>query len=315
MPSFIYITSLSTHFRRLKKSLALRPAHLWIWPLVCLLVACSDGSEALSAQNKSLRVVLMWHDKTVTCNDPLLAPWHLAQLQFYLSNFTLNDQPITLKTDADLETLSHQQKNLLLLGGDCQGKGNWTIDFEKPLIPGLMSFELGVPFKLNHGNPLKALPPLNQSDMFWTWQQGHKFLRLDLNKTNQPNSAVSANQTTASIPLASLQTGWQFHLGSIGCQSASVMRAPLKACHYPNRAKVELAYQGEQKLILDLAPLLTTVLNDDKLSQQACMSDPQSLSCQPLFNALGINSASEAALTLKPLDSDISDTPKMWRFN
>src|SRR5688572_15616989 len=50
---------------------------------------------------------------------------------------------------------------------------------------------LGVPFELNHGNPLVAAAPLDRSEMFWNWQSGRKFLRADL--------AVSGHE-------------WSFHL-------------------------------------------------------------------------------------------------------
>jgi uncharacterized repeat protein (TIGR04052 family) len=287
--------------------------------MLILLTACSPVKSSLTVQ-------LIWNGKPLSCNDALLGPWHLAQIQFYLSNFSLNEQAITLKTAPSLDTLSHQQQNLVLLGGDCQGDDNWTIHFDDTLEPGLISFELGVPFKLNHGHPLKALPPLNQSDMFWTWQQGHKFLRLDLNKIDHYQPKIDEKQVSEKPPSTSKQTGWQFHLGSIGCQSANVMRAPSQTCRYPNRVKVALAYQGEQTLLLDLAPLLAPVLNDAKLSQQSCMSDQHSLSCQPLFEALGINSRPEPDLTLNSLDNNqandnktnddkSTNNKKMWRFN
>ena len=38
-----------------------------------------------------------------------------------------------------------------------------------------------MPWQLNHQNPLTASSPLNISEMFWSWQLGHKFLRFDSN--------------------------------------------------------------------------------------------------------------------------------------
>jgi uncharacterized repeat protein (TIGR04052 family) len=80
-------------------------------------------------------------------------------------------------------------------------------------------FTVGVPFELNHGNPLSAPPPLDRGDMFWSWQSGHKFLRVDL--------AADARE-------------WSFHLGSTGCSSASALRPPAAQCAQPNRMRVEL---------------------------------------------------------------------------
>ena len=69
-----------------------------------------------------------------------------------------------------------------------------------------MRLTVGVPFELNHGNPLAAAAPLDRGEMFWNWQSGHKFLRADL--------AVAGRQ-------------WSFHLGSTGCSSASALLASM----------------------------------------------------------------------------------------
>jgi uncharacterized repeat protein (TIGR04052 family) len=97
-------------------------------------------------------------------------------------------------------------------------------------------FTVGVPFELNHGSPLTARAPLDRGDMFWAWQSGHKFLRVDF--------ATDARE-------------WSFHLGSTGCSSASALRPPQSACAQPNLIRVELA--GE--------PLSSTVrLHVDRLA-------------------------------------------------
>jgi uncharacterized repeat protein (TIGR04052 family) len=81
-------------------------------------------------------------------------------------------------------------------------------------------FTVGVPFALNHANPLTAKPPLDRGDLFWTWQTGYKFLRADF---------VSDGKEAS------------FHLGSTGCSSASAMRPPAAPCAQPNRLRIELA--------------------------------------------------------------------------
>jgi len=85
-------------------------------------------------------------------------------------------------------------------------------------------FSVGVPFELNHVNPLTAAAPLNRADMFWAWQTGYKFLRVDL-----------ADKSGA-------QQGreWSFHLGSTGCSSASALRPPSQPCKQPNIMRIEL---------------------------------------------------------------------------
>ena len=78
---------------------------------------------------------------------------------------------------------------------------------------------VGVPFELNHANPLTAPPPLERGEMFWNWQSGHKFLRADL--------AIADRE-------------WAFHVGSTGCSSASALRPPAQPCAQPNEMHVEL---------------------------------------------------------------------------
>lgn len=80
-------------------------------------------------------------------------------------------------------------------------------------------FKIGVPFKLNHADPLKASAPLDRGDMLWSWQSGYKFLRVDLMSESGERS---------------------FHLGSTGCASASAVRPPGEPCAQPNLMQVEL---------------------------------------------------------------------------
>ncbi|WP_394390585.1 MbnP family copper-binding protein [Shewanella woodyi] len=227
----------------------------------------------------TLPIKLMWGEQELNCNQalPALPQWRLENIQFYLSNFKNSGRPLYLVDDGHLT----QQKGLALLGSDCRSDGQWQLVFERTLEPGEFSFNLGVPFKLNHQAPLTAQPPLNQSDMFWTWQMGHKFFRLDLAKNEPKQGEVS------------VQTGWQFHLGSTGCKSASVMRAPTERCSYPNRPRFALNYQGETELVLDLAPLLSDALQNQVLTLNSCMSDPHTLICKELLPKIGINSSSK----------------------
>ena len=55
-------------------------------------------------------------------------------------------------------------------------------------------FTLGVPFDANHDDASVASSPLNITDMFWAWQSGYKFMRIDGASTGLPS--------------------WRFHLGS-----------------------------------------------------------------------------------------------------
>ena len=95
---------------------------------------------------------------------------------------------------------------------------------------------VGVPFDLNHANPLTAAAPLDRGEMFWNWQSGHKFLRADL--------AVAGHE-------------WAFHVGSTGCSSASALRPPAQPCAQPNEMRIELKGDPLQGVVqLRLQPLV-----------------------------------------------------------
>ena len=131
-----------------------------------------------------------------------------------------------------------------------------------------VEFTLGVPFALNHGDASTAPSPLNFTAMFWSWQSGYKFLRVD-----------------------TADDKFRAHIGSTGCQSAGPSRPP-SSCDAPNRATVTLTgFDPERSVIVaDLKALLAG--NDIDQNQPGtppgCMSDPADSDCGPLFAAAGV---------------------------
>ena len=129
-------------------------------------------------------------------------------------------------------------------------------------------FTLGVPFALNHLDASTAPSPLNFTAMFWSWQSGYKFLRVD-----------TADDT------------FRVHLGSTGCSSPGPSRPPT-SCSAPNRAEVTLAgFDPDRSVIVaDLRTLLADSdldLNDPE-TPPGCMSDPLDADCSVLFGNLGL---------------------------
>jgi len=232
--------------------------------LLALLTACQPDSQT---RGQPVALQLQFAGQPLQCGRHFTVgaqQWQLSQLQFYLSDFYNNNQPLPLIADDH-----YQRQHLALLGTVCDGNANWQLRFQHAPEAGSLQFTLGVPSGLNHQDPLRAAPPLNQSELFWSWQQGYKYLRLDL----------IAAETTPN------QNGWSLHLGASGCQSASALRAPTSPCAAANLARVQLNYQPGQALVLDLAPLL----NGLTLSTDThCMADPNRLSCQQLLPRLGI---------------------------
>lgn len=147
-------------------------------------------------------------------------------------------------------------------------------EFKEQLKQLRLNFTLGVPFESNHANPLKQISPLNISSMFWSWQMGYKFMRIDL---SAPDDKFS------------------FHLGSVGCQSASRVRAPEMECENANRVPISIDIQPEvlkvnQNIIhIDIAIQLDKLLYDLAIKRtNACMFSgiDQVVQCQKLLNAL-----------------------------
>lgn len=128
-----------------------------------------------------------------------------------------------------------------------------------------LEFSLGVPFDLNHVNPLEATPPLDVSSMFWVWQTGYKFLRYDVGRQ------------------------WSFHLGSTGCHSASAVRAPAAPCTQPNlaRIRVPLTDPATARIEIDVDALIAGIdIHEAKNCVEAYGEDP---ACKVLVERLGLN--------------------------
>lgn len=128
-----------------------------------------------------------------------------------------------------------------------------------------MEFLLGVPFARNHGNPLQAEPPLDRPVMFWAWQSGRKFLRLELDNA------------------------WSFHLGSTGCHSASAVRPPQDECRRPNLARIRLpaSAAADGQIDVDLGALIAPVNPTVDANCMGSYADDET--CRRVLDALGLD--------------------------
>ena len=129
-------------------------------------------------------------------------------------------------------------------------------------------FAIGVPFELNHANPLMASAPLNRAEMFWSWQSGYKFLRVEL--TDQEHAGA-------------------FHLGSTGCSSASALRPPAQPCVQPNVMRIELRGLDplQQPIEVQVAELVAAL---ESSNRAACTGDYESdAACVAAFALTGLD--------------------------
>jgi len=258
--------------------------------LFCLLIMLNGCSrvEHLPLVNFNIK----YQDQLLKCGiefDHLSKQWQLKQLQFFVSNIALKNKQGSWHSWL-MQKNPHQSHNVALIGEQCSDIKNhfneWTINLSEQLNLNdytAIKFTLGVPFELNHLNPLTQPSPLNDSSMFWVWQTGHKFLRLELTNADE---------------------NWLFHLGSTGCNAPSAVRAPKNECKYPNRVNVELDLPKEwqntkskenetrqQQSInsLDINIDLAKLLNGLALNANTfCQSSPDNESCKPLLSALGV---------------------------
>lgn len=158
-----------------------------------------------------------------------------------------------------------------------------------------LAFDIGLPFAQNHGDPTLSDSPLNLTAMFWTWQAGYKFLKIDLSTSGQPlPSADAADHSGDSAGMAGPQ-GWALHLGSTGCASDGKTMAPAQECANPNRVAVRLdgfmpGMAGMDTVVIDPAPVLAGANVDANAPESApgCMSFPKDADCPPVMSALGL---------------------------
>jgi uncharacterized repeat protein (TIGR04052 family) len=141
-------------------------------------------------------------------------------------------------------------------------------------------FEMGLPFDKNHKEATLQPSPLNLTRMFWNWNGGYKFLRLDLRTSGQPQ-------------------GWMVHLGSTGCVPGGSATTVPTECRHGNRVTVDLpSFSVDRDVIqFDLAALLAGANLDSFTEKTArgCMSGPTDPDCAPLFDALGLAFGDEEA--------------------
>jgi uncharacterized repeat protein (TIGR04052 family) len=143
----------------------------------------------------------------------------LRSLQFYVYDIELLDEkglPHRLQISTNLALVDLAGNPEIPRATSVHG----TLDTPASTNYRGIRFTVGVPFELNHANPLKAAAPLDRGDLFWTWQTGYKFIRADY--------VVDGMEAS-------------FHLGSTGCSSASALRPPAAPCAQPNRMRIELA--------------------------------------------------------------------------
>jgi uncharacterized repeat protein (TIGR04052 family) len=150
-----------------------------------------------------------------------------------------------------------------------------------------LRFTLGVPERLNHQDATVAPSPFNLTAMFWNWQNGYKFAKVDL----QLGSAIPAASGAPAHGGGAGSGGFSLHLGSTQCM-APAPTAPGRDCRNPNRPVVTLTGFDPlaARVVADIGPVLAGVdiTRNTQGTPPGCMSFPNDPECRTVLPALGL---------------------------
>lgn len=197
---------------------------LGLLPLVAsMLSACLEPEGRAVA----LELVPTLAGQPLQCERPLELEsgrtWRMSTLLFFAHNLRLVDaqgheQTLRLEPDG-----RWQQENLALLDFEnaqesCEnGSTLLNTSLRGYVRPGRyeqLRATVGVPFELNHADPMQAQAPLTETSMHWGWQGGYKFFRLDGRLDTHPVV---------------------IHVGSTGCRGKI---GDIEGCDRPNRPEL-----------------------------------------------------------------------------
>jgi uncharacterized repeat protein (TIGR04052 family) len=220
-----------------------------------------------------------------------------SDFRFYVSNVKLvTAAGDTVAVDLDQDGV-WQYQNVALLDfedgtGPCANGNpalNKTVTGSAPAgVYTSVQFDLGIPFALDHADASTAPAPLNFTDLFWSWQAGYKFMRVD-----------------------TADDKFRIHLGSTGCDGTSPSHPPT-TCSHPNLATVTLpGFNVEHSVIVaDLGALLSDSNLDmnQPNTPPGCMSDPDDEDCAPVFHNFGLTFPGGQPINTQKFFRLVSDT-------
>ena len=232
-----------------------------------LCTSCSQWDHPVN-----IPFVASWKGQAIECSSPNEA---LTDLRFYVSNVQLVDSEGRGHDVRFATEMAWQNDAVAFIDledglGACQNGTTETFDHVLGVAKAGdyrgLRFTVGVPFRLNHANPLTAKPPLDDPDMRWHRRSGYKFLRAGIRTEDD---------------------GFWLHAGSAGCEGTVDHVAE---CQFPNRIEVNIPdfVAGQDTVQIDLAALTAgTDLANQETSD--CSSGLPETSCVAPFSALGVD--------------------------
>lgn len=241
-----------------------------------------------------------------------------TDFRFYVSNLALIDEsgnavPLELEQDGKWQ---YQNVALLDFEDGTSACDNGTAELNTTVVGTVpegdyqsLQFTMGVPQDLNHEDAAIAPSPLNLTSMWWNWQGGYKFLRVEMETeaisnvgetshaqaTSLPNEQGTHHQTS-SVHQDAGSNAYLIHLGSTGCQDSA--QSDLFGCANPNRVQVVLEdFSPEDNVVIaDLAELLaqSDLTTNQANTPNGCMSSPEDADCMPIMQNLSLSSNNSA---------------------
>ena len=151
-------------------------------------------AKAIESQTVAIQFEGMVGESPFACGETYRlgergTPVSAMDFRFYVSDVALidtdgNEVPLVLQQDG-----KWQHQNVALLdfedkSGSCT---NGTPEVRKQVVGSVpagdytgVKFSLGVPFGLNHLDSTLAPSPLNLTSLWWNWNAGYKFVRIDM---------------------------------------------------------------------------------------------------------------------------------------
>ena len=254
-----------------------------------------------------------------------------TDFRFYVSDVALIDEdgnaiPLELEQDGKWQ---YQNVALLDFEDGTNGCDNGTAEINTTVVGTVpegdyqsLQFTMGVPEDLNHEDAAIAPSPLNLSSMWWNWQGGYKFLRIDLetdeaiansqmnhSNTDRANEQPSIFESEENDPQDTHNgsnvgqdtaehnsNAYLIHIGSTGCGDSA--QSNLFNCANPNRVDVTLEdFNPENNVVIaDLAELLaqSDLTTNEANTGAGCMSSPEDSDCMPILQNLSLSSGDMA---------------------
>jgi uncharacterized repeat protein (TIGR04052 family) len=210
-----------------------------------------------------------------------------ADFRFFVQDVKLIDSagkevPVELDTRAPWQTPDVALIDLEDSTEPCRGSVETNATITGTVPEGEYSgvvFRNGVPEELNHLDQATQPAPLDQTDLFWQWTSGFRFLVAEL---KQDDAAVVVD-ADAGVSPAGVGV---FHIGSTSCRKND-------GCKKKNRNLVRLAdFDPDSDVIVaDIAALFS---GSDLTQETLCHAADEI--CEPMFERAGINFADGESL-------------------